>query len=377
VPPPHLLQIVPSLDGGNLARSTLDAAQAAIAAGGSATVASAGGVLLPTLLRLHARHVDLPQDRHPMWARLWLPQRLVASLRDREVSVVQARSPTTAWIARSVARRLKAKCIATLHQPFVATTRVGRFVERRQARADALVAVSDHVARDAVAYMPTVADKLEIIPPGVNLDRFNPAAVRAERVIRLAADLRLPDDCHIVICAARDEPGRLTLLHAIKQLRRDDVYCLLLGSRGAPTPLAKELERTILQIGLEGRVQIGPHVEDMPAAYMLGDVVVSTGGGRRGFSRTLIEAQAMGRPVVAEEGGGAAEVVLPGVTGWLAALADVESLARAINNAISLTDERRAELARAAQESVRSRYGLAQSNARLLQLYERLADKGG
>jgi glycosyltransferase involved in cell wall biosynthesis len=373
VSPPHLLQIVPSLDGDSMARATLDAAQAAIAAGGSATVASAGGMLVPQLLRLHARHLDLPNERHAVWARLSLPPRLFASLRDIEVNIVQGRTPATSWIAQSVARRLKVKSVAALHQPLVDGSRLERFVERRQAGADQLVAVSDHLARDALARMPEVSDKLETIRPGINLDRFDPAAVRAERVIKLANELRVPDDCHIVICAARDEPGRLTLIQAIRELKRNDVFCLLLGSNGELTAFEKELERTIIGAGLAGRVQIGPYVEDMPAAFMLADAVVSTGGTRRGFSRTLVEAQAMGRPVVAEEGGGAAESVLPGVTGWLASLADPGSLAAALNNALSLSDERRAELARTAQDHVRRHYSLRGSNERLLALYQRLS----
>jgi glycosyltransferase involved in cell wall biosynthesis len=373
VTPPHLLQIVPSLDGGSLARATIDAAQAAIAAGGSATVASAGGMLVPLLLRLHGKHIDFPNDRNPLWARYSLPARLSASLRDVEVSVVQARTPVTSWIAQSVARRLKVRSIATLHQPFVGVTRIERFVERRQTQADALVAVSDHIARDTAARLPNVADKLETIRPGINLDRFDPAGGRAERLIRLAAQLHVPDDCHVILCAARDEPGRLTLIQAIRQLGRDDVFCLLLGQTDGMTPFEKELERQIVQADLLGRVQIGPYVEDMPAAYMLADVVVATGGTRRGFSRALIEAQAMGRPVIAEEGGGAAEAVRPGITGWLAALADAGSLAKAIEQAISLSTERRAEMARAAQEHARRTYSLAHSNERLLALYDRLS----
>jgi glycosyltransferase involved in cell wall biosynthesis len=106
---------------------------------------------------------------------------------------------------------------------------------------------------------------------------------------------------------------------------------------------------------------------------MLADVVVATGGNRQGFSRALVEAQAMGRPVVAEDGGGAAETVRAGVTGWLAPQGDAASLAEALSSALSLSTERRAELARAAQEQVRSRYGLAQSNRQLLALYERVS----
>ena len=371
--PPHLLQIVPSLDGGSLSRATLDTAQAAIAAGGSATVASAGGMLIPQLLRSHVRHVEFSCDGNPVWARLTLPARLFGDVRDHGIDIVQTRTPVTTWIGRSVARRLKAKCIATLHQPFAGTTRLQQLVEQRQAHADALVAVSEYIARDAVAHVPTMADRIEIIRPGINLDRFDPATVRAERLVKLSAELGVPDGAHVVICAAREEPGRLTLIQAIKQLGRDDVFCLLLGSGDTQTPFEKELERQIVQADLLGKVQIGPHVEDMPAAYMLADVVVATGGTRRGFSRTLVEAQAMGRPVVAEEGGGAAESVRPGITGWLAGLADATSLAQAIGTAISLPPERRSELARNAQDHVRKHYSLKQSNERLLRLYERLA----
>ncbi len=373
---PTLLQIVPTLAGGGLARATLDAAQAVIAAGGTAIVASPGGAMVPDLLRLRASHLELPDRQHPVWARLSLPGRLATSLRDANVGLIQSRSPATAWIANALARRLEVNWIATLHRPFVATDLMGRLIERRQSRASGLIAVSDHVARDLLQRFPALADQLETIAPGINFDRFDPAIVRADRVIRLAGELRVPDGSHVVLCPARfnEDHGQKILIDAIKRLQRIDVYCLLLGSTGVPTPFEKELERAIEAAALYGRMQIGPYVEDMPAAYMLADVVVATGGAEQGFSRTLIEAQAMGRPVVAEDGGGAAEAVLPGVTGWLAPAGDAAALAAALDEALSLSAQRRAELARAAQEQVRGRYSLAQSNQQLLRLYERLSD---
>ncbi len=376
---PTLLQIVPSLAGGGLARATLDAAQAVIASGGSALVASPGGAMVPDLLRLRATHIELPVDGNRLWGRLALPAKLASSLRDARVDVVQARSPATAWIARALARRLGVKWIATLHRPFVAGDLMGRFLERRQMRADAVIAVSDHVARDAAQRFPTLADRLETISPGINFDRFDPAIVRADRLIRLAGELRVPDGKHLVLCPARfgEDNGQKTLIEALRLLGRDDVFCLLLGSVGVPTPFERELERAIEAAELHGRMQIGPYVDDMPAAYMLADVVVATGGGRQGFSRTLVEAQAMGRPVVAEDGGGAAETLRPEVTGWLAPAGDAAALAEALRTALSLSTERRAEVARAAQEHARSHYALAEANRRLLALYERLAAPPG
>ncbi|WP_421994281.1 glycosyltransferase [Reyranella sp.] len=375
---PNLLQIVPTLAGGGLARATLDAAQAVIAAGGSAVVASPGGALVPDLLRMRATHIELPANPTLLRGRFALPARLAAGLREAQVTLVQARSPATAWIARALARRLAVRWIATLHRPFLATRMAERFVEGRQARADFAIAVSDFVARDALQRFPGLEGRLEVIPPGVNLDRFDPAVVRADRVIRLAGTLRVPDGSHLILCPARfdEDRGQKILIEAVGRLGREDVFCLLLGSTGDATPFERELERAIDAAKLNGRVQIGPYVDDMPAAYMLADVVVATGGRKQGFSRTLIEAGAMGRPVVSEDGGGAEEAVVIGNTGWLAPAGDAAGLAEALRTALSLDQERRAELARAAQDHVRARYGLAEANRRLLALYEQLAPGG-
>ena len=374
---PTVLQIVPTLDGGGIARATLDAAQATIAAGGTAIVASPGGALVPELLRLRATHLELPAHRHPLWAGLTLPRKLAASLREAAVSVIHARSAATAWLARGLGARLGVKWIATLHVPFSTTGLARRVLEARQVSADGLIAVSQFVARNAQARFPQLDGRIEMIVPGVSVDRFDPALVRADRLIRLANTLRVPDGSPIILCANRfdEDNGQAVLIEALKLLGQADVFCLLLGSQGAPTAFEKELERRIENAELQGRVKIGPYVDDMPAAYMLADVVVATGGARQGFSRTLIEAQAMGRPVIAEDGGGAAEAVVPGVTGWLAAAGDASALAEALRSALSLSTERRAELARRAQEHARSRYDLARCNRQLLDLYERMSTR--
>ncbi|MBS0546577.1 MAG: glycosyltransferase [Proteobacteria bacterium] len=370
-----LLQIVPSLAGSGLARATLDTVQAVVAAGGTAIVASPGGAMVPDLLRLRATHLELPPWSGPLRARLRLPPLLASSLRNADIDLILSRSPRAAWVAGALARRLKTKWIAALHQPFVATGMMERLAERRQLRADALVAMSAYVANDMRGREPDPAERLEAIPPGINLDRFDPALVRADRVIRLAADLRVPDGAHVVLYPGRfdKDRGHRLLIEAIRRLGHADVFCLLLGSVGGPTPFEKEVEKLIADAGLLGRVQIGPYVDDMPAAYMLADVVVSTGGKLQGFSRPMVEAQAMGRPVVAVDGGAAAEALLPGTTGWLATPGDAASLAEALNAALSLSPEARGDLARTAREHVRTHYSLAETNRRLLDLFGRVS----
>ena len=187
---------------------------------------------------------------------------------------------------------------------------------------------------------PRLGDRLETIPPGINFDRFDPAVVRADR--RDPAGRRA--------ARARRQPSH-PLPGALRRGSRPED-----PDRGGEA--ARPRRRVLPAAGLVGRahavregtrtrrsrrpscmaaMQIGPYVDDMPAAYMLADVVVATGGARQGFSRALVEAQAMGRPVVAEDGGGAAETVRAGVTGWLAPAGDAGGAGRgAAKRAVAL-----------------------------------------
>ena len=96
---------------------------------------------------------------------------------------------------------------------------------------------------------------------------------------------------------------------------------------------------------LLARLQLGDRVKfagvcrDMAAAYLAADLVVSASSKEaEAFGRVAIEAQAMGRPVVATAHGGSLETVLPGQTGWLVAPDDEDSLAQAIQAALADRD---------------------------------------
>src|SRR5205085_12020240 len=102
----------------------------------------------------------------------------------------------------------------------------------------------------------------------------------------------------------------------------------------------RELEAAIRENGLAGLFRIVEECRDMPAAYMLADVVVSASRDPEGFGRIIVEAQAMGRPVIATDHGGARETIVPGVTGWLVPPCDLASLAAAISEVLSLGAEK-------------------------------------
>src|SRR5262249_48304990 len=157
-------------------------------------------------------------------------------------------------------------------------------------------------------------------------------------------------------------PGRLTrwkggleFIAAIAALGRRDICCILVGPeqrRG----FRRELDASIERNGLVGLFRIVEECRDMPAAYMLADVVVSASSDPEGFGRVIIEAQAMGRPVVATAHGGSRETIEPGVTGWLVPPRDPAALAQTIGEALALGEGERRQFARRTRAHVVSRY---------------------
>jgi glycosyltransferase involved in cell wall biosynthesis len=241
------------------------------------------------------------------------------------------------------------------------------------ARAEAVWVGWGFVAEHAAEVYRVGPDRLRTIPRGVDLDAFAPGRIGGERIAELAEAWRLPDGAPIVML-----PGRLTrwkgaldLVAAIAALGRSEVHVLLIGAeqrRG----FRRELERAIAEKGLGGQFRIVDNCADMPAAYMLADVVVSASTDPEGFGRVVVEAQAMGRPVVATDHGGARETVLPGETGWLVPVHDPLALAAAIGEALALGPAERAGLADNAMRFVRERFTRAGMCAKTIAVYEEL-----
>ena len=153
------------------------------------------------------------------------------------------------------------------------------------------------------------------------------------------------------------------------------LFCVLLGSDQGRTEYRKELEEQIVAKKLEGRIRIVDHCNDMPAAYMLSTIIVSASTDPEGFGRIPVEAQAMGRPIIATDHGGAQETVVRGETGWLIPPNDPTILAQAIDEALKLTASQRAVLATRAMTHIAQNFTREKMARDTLDVYAELLNK--
>jgi glycosyltransferase involved in cell wall biosynthesis len=368
---PVVLQVLPALVTGGVERSTVDIAQALKRAGGTAIVASEGGPMELELLRAGVQHVKLPLASKNPIVILRNVRRLERLMRQHDVDIIHARSRAPAWSAFYAAKRTGAAFITTFHGTYNFRSPLKRRYNAIMVKGERVIANSDFIARHIRENYAVDPGRIRVIHRGVDLARFDPAKVSAERVIALSQRWRLPDGVPVVML-----PGRLTrwkgqrlLIEAIAKLGDIDFIAVILGADQGRTEYRRELEEAIRAQGLIGKAVVLDECDDMAAAYKLADVVVSASTDPEAFGRVVSEAQALGRPVVAPNHGGAPEQVIPDRTGFLYLPGDAQGLADALRRALALSEAERRLIAMEALAHVRKFFTKEQMCERTLALY--------
>jgi glycosyltransferase involved in cell wall biosynthesis len=377
-----LLQVVPELETGGAEQTTIDVARAVIEAGGRALVATRGGRMLARLESDGGRLAQMPvQSRNPL-VMIGNAARLVNLIRQENVSLVHARSRAPAFSALWAAHATGRPFVTTYHGVYEAKSSLKRWYNAVMTKGDLVIANSEFTREHLLAEHRGVdAAKVVTIPRGVDLDRFNPSWVATERVDALRREWGIePNGGRTVfILAGRltRKKGQLTIVEAaavLKAAGREDFTIVLAGDDQGRIGYREEIADAIEEAGLQDQVKIVGHCSDMPAAYMLADVALAPTITPEAFGRTAVEPQAMGRPVIASNHGGAVETVVDGITGWLVEPGDASAWAWAMEQAIEMGPGRRMKMGEAGMTRVRQLYRVDVMCAATLAVYEQLME---
>ena len=253
---------------------------------------------------------------------------------------------------------------------------VFRAMERALARLTTrLIAVSDEVRRDLIRMRIADAGRIEVVPLGFDLERFDiPDAERERLRESLRAELSIPRDREVVTFVGRIVPIKRVdrfLAIADRLRQRRDVHFLIVGDG----ELRAQLESSPTARALGDRVTWTGIRHDLGAVYCASDVVALTSD-NEGTPVSLIEAQAAGLPVVSTDVGGARAVVEDGISGRVLDPQDEAGMADAIDEILEHPDLA-SRLAEAGRTSSLSRFTLARLVRDVDELYTRLLAETG
>ena len=350
----HITHLLPTLSRGGAERmavdlvSRLDRQRFA-----GDVVAMVGGGPLEEEIKAKGLAVTIFKKRTKLG--LGVLRAIVGHLKERGPTILHAHlSGPEIWGTRAADAARVPVMIITVHNTDLDEPR-WRLALRRRAwmRATLLVAVSQAVKRYLVDN-GVPEERIRVISNGVDLGRFVPSGrVRSPRPV-LSTVGRL-----------EEQKGHETLLRALLKVTKP--VELRIAGTGSKQ---KFIEKTIQKLGLADRVRLVGDVENMPA--YLGDCDLFVFPSRwEGQGIALLEAAAMGLPIVASNVGGIPEVVRDGESARLVPPDDLEALATAINWMLDHQDEA-ARMGVAARQAA-ERFSLDRMVAEYSALYEELA----
>jgi glycosyltransferase involved in cell wall biosynthesis len=326
-----VLQLLPALDAGGVERSTLEIAAAVVAAGGRSLVVSAGGRLLPALLATGSEHQRIDIGAKRPWTLRHV--RTLRRLIERErPDIVHARSRMPAWLALWALRGLRGarpRFVTTVH----GLNSPGRY-SAVMTRGERVVCVSATVRDYLLQHYPRLDPaRLVVIPRGIDPAAF-PRGYAADPGWRAAFFAEHPALAGGVLLTL---PGRGTRLkgHAdaialLARLRAEgiDARLLLLGADDPRRArYLAELQALARGLGVAGALVSCAPRSDVREVLSVSALVLQLSTRPEAFGRTVIEALALGRPVLGYAHGGVGEQLAQHFPAGAVPLGDREALA--------------------------------------------------
>jgi len=355
-----VLQILPALNVGGVETGTVDLAKYLTMHGHGSLVVSAGGTFLGELERTGVKHVALPVQKKSPFTIFRCVKELKKIIELEKVDIVHARSRVPAWIGYFACRRTQAQFVTTCHGYY------SRHLFSRVMSWSKLVIVpSQVIGKHMMESFRVPVQNIRIIPRSVDLEKFR------------ALPQKSPGQSEFVVSII----GRITplkghpyFLKAMAQVIRTMPYVKIWVIGDTPEQkesYKRELMTLVHRLGLDGHVEFLGNRRNIPELLSQTTVVVMATVTHEAFGRVILEAQAMGSPVVATRVGGVVDIIEHGVTGLLVPPRDPEGMAEAVLRI--LKDRKFAErLVAAAKNKLEAHFTLNEMATRTLKVYEEL-----
>jgi glycosyltransferase involved in cell wall biosynthesis len=311
----RVLIVAPGLEAGAADVGAVELARILRRAGHEAIVVSHAGRLVADINATGAEFVALDVATTNPIRMLRNAFALRKLARERRCDCIHALGRSGAWSAFIAARLCRLPFLTSWYNGFRDQILFKHLYNSVIARGDHVIAVSEQLAQLVNDRYGTSWDRLHVVPCGVDLERFDPERVSQERVdaIRHAWGVTANTKVILVVGRILRRKGHHVVVKAIDRLKTmglKDFLCVFVGEDRGRTHYTGELWDLVLATGTMDVIRMAAPVNDMPAAYAAASVVVSAAIQPEGVQRAILEAQAMGRPMIVSDLAAGSDVVL-------------------------------------------------------------------
>ncbi len=342
-----VLQVIPKLGYGGAETGCFDLAHYLYENNCKSYIITSGGPLLKFINKKKVKVIRLPvQSKNPLLI-LINSFVLIFLIFFFNINIVHARSRAPAWSCLIATKITGRKFVTTFHGTYNFRNNIKKWYNSVMVRSDLVIAGSNfifsHIQENYSKYL-NPNNKFLVIFRGINTDYFNPKKIKDSDKSLLKKKWKLDDEKKIILL-----PGRLTewkgqemFIDAISILKKNspdlNFVAIILGSDQGRKIYKKKLIRLVEQHRLNNNVLFIDHLDLMPLAYEISDVVVSSSIEPEAFGRVSVEAQSMEKPIIASNIGGSNETIINNKTGFLFEAGNSKNLSEKLSEILNLSE---------------------------------------
>ena len=341
-----VLQVIPKLGYGGSETGCYDLAHYLVENDCSSYIVTSGGELLRYVNKKKVKVIRLPVHSKNPILMFFNSLILIFIIFFFNISIVHARSRAPAWSCLLATKVTRRKFVTTFHGTYNFNGFMKKFYNSVMLRSDLIIAGSNfifsHINENYSEYLINLKKKFLVIFRGINTDYFNPNIIKQLEENKLISFWKIDKDKKLILL-----PGRLTswkgqemFIEAInlvnKEIDSKSFNVVILGSDQGRKIYKQKLLRLVEQYRLTNQVKFIDSCKDMPVAYKISDLIVSSSIEPEAFGRVSVEAQSMEKPIIASNIGGSRETISNDKTGFLFEARKPESLSKKIIEVLKL-----------------------------------------
>ena len=344
----NVLQVIPKLGYGGAETGCFDIAHYLAEKECSSYVATSSGELLKFVKKEKVKIFRLPvHSKNPIVIifNIFILSIIIIFFK---INIVHARSRAPAWACYFACLLTNRVFVTTFHGTYNFKSKFKKFYNSVMLRAKLTIAGSNfifsHINENYKEHLGK-KKKLRVIFRGINIEYYNQKNISILKQEKLKKEWGLSSNKFTILM-----PGRLThwkgqekFIESLNILIEDHDFtnfqAIILGSNQGRKVYTKKLINLVERYSLNKKVKFVNHCREMPLAYSLADVVVSASIEPEAFGRVAVQAQSMGKPIIARNIGGSKETILNKKSGFLYNHDDPRELAKSLNTVIQLGQE--------------------------------------
>ena len=342
-----VLQVIPKLGYGGAETGCFDIAHYLPENNCKSFIVTSGGELLKFVDRKKVKIFKLPvQSKNPLL--IFINSIiLIGIILLNNISIVHARSRAPAWSCLFASKLTGRKFVTTFHGTYNFKSNLKKFYNSVMVRSDLIIAGSNfifsHIKENYSRYLNN-KKKFLVIFRGINVDYFDSSTTLESDEKKLLKQWDIEKDKKIILLPGRlsSWKGQEVFIEAINlintEIGYEAFYAVILGSDQGRELYKKKLIRLSEQYRMLKQIRFIDHCKNMALAYKVSDIIVSASNEPEAFGRVSVEAQSMGKPIIASNIGGSNETIINEKTGFLFESNNAKSLSKQILRVLNMDE---------------------------------------